>query len=153
MKNITIRRATPADKPEWLRMRLLLWPFGTAESFSQDMDDVLAEPLTPVFVAARPNGNLGGFLEAGTRKYAEGCESSPVGYIEGWYVDEDLRGQGIGKALVVVAEDWARSQGLTEMASDTWLDNDASVQAHLKMGYEDIERLIHFIKKLGGDPK
>ena len=148
MKNITIRRATSTDKPEWLRMRLLLWPFGTAEGFSEDMDDVLADPLTPVFVVPRPDGSLGGFLEAGTRKYAEGGESSPVGYIEGWYVDEDLRGGGIGKSLVQAAEDWARAQGLTEMGSDTWLENDASIQAHLKMGYEEAERLVHFIKKL-----
>jgi aminoglycoside 6'-N-acetyltransferase I len=148
MKNVTLRRAIPADKPEWLRMRLLLWPFGTAQGFSEDMDDLLADPLTPVFVAARPDGSLGGFLEAGTRKYAENAESSPVGYIEGWFVDEDLRGQGIGKALVQAAEDWARAQGLSEMGSDTWLDNDASIQAHLKMGYEEAERLVHFIKKL-----
>jgi aminoglycoside 6'-N-acetyltransferase I len=148
MKNVIIRRAIPADKPEWLRMRLLLWPFGTAEGFSKDLDALLADPLTPVFVAARPAGGLGGFLEAGTRKYAEGSESSPVGYIEGWYVDEDLRGQGIGKALVEAAEDWARSEELSEMGSDTWLDNDASIRAHLKMGYEEAERLVHFIKKL-----
>jgi len=148
MISITIRRATHADKPKWLRMRLLLWPFGTAESFSEDIDDLLAEPLTPVFVAVRRDGMLGGFLEAGTRKYAEGCESSPVGYIEGWYVDEDLRGQGIGKALMKAAEEWARSQGLTEMASDTWLDNDVSIQAHLKMSYEEVERLVHFAKRL-----
>jgi aminoglycoside 6'-N-acetyltransferase I len=148
MSDVTIRRATPADKPEWLRMRLLLWPFGTAEGFSEDMDGLLADPLTPVIVVERAEGRLGGFLEAGTRKYAEGGESSPVGYIEGWYVDEDLRGQGLGKALVQAAEDWARSQGLTEMGSDTWLENETSIQAHLKMGYEEAERLVHFIKKL-----
>ena len=148
MTDITVRRATHADKSEWLRMRLLLWPDGTVESFSKDMDGLLADPLTPVFVAARPNGRLGGFLEAGTRKYTEGSESSPVGYIEGWYVDEDLREQGVGKALVKAAEDWARSQGLTEIGSDTWLENDISIQAHLKMGYEKAERLVHFIKKL-----
>lgn len=148
MTDITIRRATRTDKPEWLRMRLLLWPYGTAEGFSGDMDSLLADPLTPVFVVARPGGGLGGFLEAGTRKYAEGCESSPVGYIEGWYVDEDLREQGVGAALVKTVEDWARSQGLTEMASDTWLENEASIQAHLKMGYEEAERLVHFVKKL-----
>ena len=151
MKNITIRRATHADKPEWLRMRLNLWPDGTPEGFSKEMGELLADPLTPVFVAIRPGGMLGGFLEAGTRKYAEDCESSPVGYIEGWYVDEDLRGQGIGKALVKAAEDWARSQGLTEMASDTWLDNEVSIQAHLKLGYKETERLVHFMKKL--DPR
>jgi len=148
MTDLTIRRATHADKPEWLRMRLLLWPYEVADDLSKAMDDLLVDPLTPVFVAVRSNGELGGFLEAGTRKYAEGCKSSPVGYVEGWYVDEDLREKGIGKALVIAAENWARSQGLTEMASDTWLDNDVSIRAHLKMGYEEIERLVHFAKKL-----
>ena len=59
-----------------------------------------------------------------------------------------MRERGIGKALVHAAEEWARSQGLTEMASDTWLDNEVSIQAHLKMGYEEAERLVHFVKKL-----
>ena len=148
MNEIIIRRANDEDKPEWLRMRLLLWPDGTPEGFFKEMDELLADPLMPVFVAVRPNGKLGGFLEAGTRKYAEGCESSPVGYIEGWYVDEDLRRQGTGKALMRAAEDWARSQGLTEMASDTWLDNEVSIRAHMKIGYEETERLVHFMKKL-----
>jgi len=148
MSDISIRRATSADKAEWLRMRLLLWPDGTPEDFSTEMEALLADPLTPVFVAVRPNDMLGGFLEAGTRKYAEGCDTNPVGYIEGWYVDEDLRGMGIGKALVKAAEDWAHSQGLTEMASDTWLDNEVSIRAHLRMGYKETERLVHFAKKL-----
>jgi aminoglycoside 6'-N-acetyltransferase I len=148
MNTVTIRRAAPGDRSEWLRMRQLLWPEETLEDLSRDLDGLLANPLTPVFVAVRSNGKLGGFLEAGTRKYAEGCRTSPVGFIEGWFVDKDLRKQGIGAALVKTAEEWARSQGLTEMASDTWLDNEASIQAHLKMGYEETERLVHFAKKL-----
>lgn len=148
MSEITIRRATPADKPEWLRMRLALWPHHTADELSPDMEKMLADPMQPVFVAECLDGKLGGFLEAGTRPYADGCETSPVGYIEGWYVDEDLRGQGIGQALVKTAEEWARLQGLTEMASDTWLDNEVSILAHLKIGYEETVRLKHFRKKL-----
>jgi aminoglycoside 6'-N-acetyltransferase I len=143
-----IRLATPADHSEWLRMRHDLWPEVEQEDLLREMDRILADPLTPVFVMERPDGGLGGFIETGTRKYADGCESSPVGYIEGWLVDEDLRGQGIGKALVKTAEDWARSLGLREMASDTWLENDGSIAAHLKMGYEEVERLIHFAKTL-----
>lgn len=146
--NANIRRATDADLDEWLRMRHDLWPEMEPEDLLDEMKDMLADSMRPVFVLERPDGRLGGFLEAGTRKYAEGCETSPVGYIEGWYVDEDLRGQGIGHTLVRAAEDWARSQGLQEMASDTWLDNDVSIQAHFAMGYEEMERLVHFAKWL-----
>ena len=148
MKDITIRHITAEDKPEWLRMRLALWPETSAGEHQTEMDEIFSDPMQPVFVAVGKDGKLGGFLEAGTRKYADGCCTSPVGYIEGWYVDEDLRGQGIGKSLVMATEDWARSQGLAEMASDTWLENEGSIQAHLKLGYEEVERAVHFAKKL-----
>lgn len=146
--DIIIRRVTAEDKTEWLRMRQLLWDEVDLAGLENEMDLLLSDPSSPVFVVQRPDGKLGGFLEAGTRKYADGCDSSPVGYIEGWYIDEDLRGQGLGGALVHEAEDWAREQGCMEMASDTWLDNDVSIKAHLGLGYEEVERLIHFVKTL-----
>lgn len=146
--NVNIRRATAADLDDWLRMRHDLWPEIEHGDLLDEMKDILTDDMRPVFVLERPDGRLGGFLEAGTRKYAEGCETSPVGYIEGWYVDEDLRGQGLGHALVRQAEDWARLQGLQEMGSDTWLENDVSIQAHFAMGYEEMERLVHFAKWL-----
>jgi aminoglycoside 6'-N-acetyltransferase I len=148
MSNITIRRATAEDKNEWQRMRLLLWPEEASKSTLSDLDDMLAEPTEPVFVAVRENGKLGGFLEGGLRKYADGCDTSPVGYIEGWFVDEGLRRQGVGGQLVQAMEAWAREQGCTEMASDTWLDNEISIQAHCALGYEESERLVHFRKAL-----
>jgi len=143
-----IRQATQIDQSEWLRMRRCLWPEVETPDLIREMERILADAMTPVFVLERPDGGLGGFLEASTRKYADGCDTSPVGYIEGWYIDEDLRGRGLGKSLVAAAEHWARSQGLREMASDTWLDNDISIKAHLAMGYEEVERLIHFAKIL-----
>ena len=146
--NLQIRRATSEDEPEWLRMRLLLWPEVESPELLVEMERTLADPQAPVFVLQRPDGKLGGFIEIGTRKYADGCVTAPVGYIEGWFIDEDLRGQGLGHQLVRAGEDWARTQGMKEMGSDTWLDNDVSIKAHLAMGYEEVERLIHFAKTL-----
>ena len=101
-----------------------------------------------IFVASDSQGQLIGFIEAGLRDYGEGCDTSPVGYIEAWYVDPHMRGQKLGKELVQTAEQWAREKGCTEMASDTWPENEASIAAHLKMGYYEVERLVHFAKRL-----
>lgn len=80
---------------------------------------------------------------------AFGCESRPVGYVEGWYVDWDVRLLGIGGELVRAAEAWAVAKGCREMASDCKLDSQLSLLAHLALDYEETERLIHFRKPLG----
>jgi aminoglycoside 6'-N-acetyltransferase I len=129
-------------------MRLLLWPQLDPRNEIREMDAMLADPLTPVFVAERQGGGLCGLLETGTRPYADGCDTSPVGYIEGWFVDEDMRGTGVGRALVAAAEQWARERGLHEMASDTAISNEAGLKAHLALGYKEIERVIHLAKEL-----
>jgi len=144
----TIRRATPDDKPEWLRMRKGLWPEAPLDYLNLDLDKLLADSDTEIFVASDSQGQLIGFLEAGLRDYGEGCDTSPVGYIEAWYVDPHVRGEKLGKELVQTAEQWAREKGCTEMASDTWLENEASIAAHKKLGYYEVERLVHFVKRL-----
>jgi aminoglycoside 6'-N-acetyltransferase I len=50
--------------------------------------------------------------------------------------------------MTQAAENWVREKGCTEVASDTWLDNEPSIRAHLNMGYHEVERLIHFVKRL-----
>jgi aminoglycoside 6'-N-acetyltransferase I len=145
---VLIRQIIPSDTPEWLRMRLALWPEHRDEEHLQEMEALRADPTNAVFVAQRKDGSLCGFLEAGQRKYADGCDSSPVGYIEGWYVDADQRRQGIGAGLVSMAENWARQCGLVEMASDCQIDNQTSISAHRSLGYQEMERLVHFCKRL-----
>jgi aminoglycoside 6'-N-acetyltransferase I len=146
--SFTIRRATHEDKTDWLRLRQQLWPDAPADYLQFDMDGRLTDPHYAVFVASNADGRPIAFIETGLRDYAEGCETSPVGYIEAWYVDEHLRGQKLGRDLVQAAEVWARERGCTEMASDTWLDNEAGIRAHLRLGYEEADRLVHFVKRL-----
>lgn len=143
-----IRHATAADKPEWLRMRQLLWYHLPSDFLQLDMDAILGNRERAVFVASREDGGLVAFVETSLRDYAEGCQTSPVGYIEAWFVDENVRGQKLGAEMILAAENWAREKGCTEMASDTWLENEASINAHLKTGYFEADRLVHFMKKL-----
>jgi aminoglycoside 6'-N-acetyltransferase I len=101
-----------------------------------------------VFVWDRGDGSVGGFVSVSVRPWAEGCASEPVAYIEGWFVDEDLRRRGVGAQLLAAAEDWARAGGFTEIGSDAELDNDISITAHLQLGYRPTTRLQFFQKQL-----
>ena len=142
-----IRRAIDEDKDEWFRMRKGIWTDAPDEYLSFDLDEILESDLDAVFFALVKDLPIG-MIEARIREYGEGCETSPVGYIEGWFVQEEYRGKNVASALTQAAENWAREKGCTEMASDTWLDNEAGIRAHVKLGYYEVERLVHFVKQL-----
>jgi len=131
---LIVRPYRDTDWPEWLRMSLALFPDESEASLTSGMRDTRARRDAEVFVIDRNDGRLAGFVEVGTRAYADGCDTSPVGYVEAWFVDPDLRRQGWGRALLGAAEDWARAQGYTEMASDALLDHTVSHRAHAAAG-------------------
>ncbi len=141
-----IRPVEARDRVEWLRMRQTLWTDD--DTLETGVDAHFASPKSDVIVfVAEDAGKLLGFAEVGTRAYAEGCETSPVGFLEGWFVEEHARGSGVGRALVQAAETWARNRGLTEFGSDTWLENEASIRAHQAIGFVVTERLVCFLKR------
>ena len=143
----TIRPSNPGDAAEWLRMRLALWPQIHAAEHRDDMQAWSARPDSVVIVAAQAPG-LCGFIEVGTRSVADGCVTSPVAYVEGWYVDAEQRGRGVGAALMRAAQRWAVQQGHREIASDTQLGNLDSQHAHAALGFIEVERAVLFVKKL-----
>lgn len=132
-------------------MRQGLWPNPDPEAQLADMDAWLAHPDTAVLGVPRRGGasaGLAGFAEVGTRSVAESCETSPVAYLEGRYVDPDMRRQGVGTCLVRAAEDWARAKGLQEFASDAQLANAGSQRAHEALGFAEVERVVAYRKVL-----
>ena len=144
---VKIRRVLQEDKIEWLRMRKGIWPDAPDEYLNFDMDDNLVNDDYLVIFACDGDKPIG-LTEARIKDYGEGCETSPVGYLEGWFVQEEYRGKGVVWIMTQAAENWVREKGCTEVASDTWLDNEPSIRAHLKMGYDEVERLVHFVKQL-----
>jgi aminoglycoside 6'-N-acetyltransferase I len=129
-------------------MRRALWDDCPDEQQIREMEGISGSDIEAVFLAERPSGGLCGFVETSIRPWADGCESRPVGYIEGWYVDPDMRRRGVGRALVEAAEAWARSRGCRQMASDAELWNNVSHQAHKAIGYDETARLVLFKKDL-----
>lgn len=154
---IRIRPAQPADADQWRALRAALWPEEGQTSHASEITRFFADPergpgVMPeaVLVAAEagPAPGLVGFAEVSRRAYAEGCETSPVGFLEGWYVVPERRREGIGRALVAAAEEWARGVGCSEFASDALAENAVSAAAHRALGFEEVEVIRCFRKGL-----
>lgn len=154
MSKIRVRAALPVDCHQLSRLREALWPESSKEEHAKELASLLAEkkngsmPLV-IFVAEAVGGQLIGFLEAGLRSHADGCDPRrPVGFVEGWFVLERDREKGIGALLLGAAEDWARSQACVEMASDTWIDHTLSQRVHEALKFEVVDRCVHYRKTL-----
>lgn len=150
---VRVRRATTADLEAVSRFFHALWPDGPLAEHREEAALVLAgappSTLPLVVLIAETNGGCIGFVEVGLRSHADGCDTrKPVGFIEGWYVEPAHRGVGVGRALMEAAEEWARAEGCSEMASDTWIDHESSQRAHEALGFEVVDRCVHFRKAL-----
>jgi aminoglycoside 6'-N-acetyltransferase I len=152
--DIYIRPAHLQDCAPLARMRAALWPDSATKQHAQEVTLILqgnATSTLPVIylVAETTDQVLVGFLEAGLRSHADGCDPTrAVGFIEGWYVAEGHRQRGVGRKLMAAAEEWARDQGCIEMASDTWIDNNLSQCVHEALGYTVVDRCVHYRKAL-----
>jgi aminoglycoside 6'-N-acetyltransferase I len=151
----TIRAARDRDERAIAEMQFLLWPDASPDELLHEVEGAIGGhtlgtlPEILLISESEEDGSLTGFVAAGLRSHADGCDPAhPVGYIEGWFVREPVRGGGIGKALMVAAEAWARAQGCREMASDALIDNLPSQQAHRALGFEVVDRCVHFRKSL-----
>ena len=154
VSDIQIRLAQPSDCDQLASMHAALWPSTSTEEHAREISAILAGtfPLTMpliILVAEASDRKLVGFLEVDLRSHADGCNPArPVGFVEGGYIIEGQRHRGIGQRLIEAAEEWARSQGCREMASDTWIDNEGSQRAHEALGYEVVDRCVHYRKTL-----
>ena len=139
-----IRKASKEDIHVIAAYMAALWPHHTAAEMESVLEDFMKQEETAFFLAEE-----GGFAQCSLRRdYVEGTESSPVGYLEGIYVVEPARKQGVARELLKACEKWAKEKGCREFASDCELTNPQSLQFHLNVGFEEANRIICFTKKL-----
>lgn len=149
MPTLPLRELHSTDYPEWWRMRHTLWPDCPEERHLLEMHGLRrGSDESTVFVVDRGDGALGGFIEVSVRATVDGAHSARTAYVEGWYVDPNLRGQGVGRQLMEAAEAWAVARGHTEIASDAEIDNLDSIQAHQALGFSETFRVVQFIKRI-----
>jgi aminoglycoside 6'-N-acetyltransferase I len=148
----TPRPLQPGDRDEWLRMRRELFPDCSEQMHAYEMGRHLSAPgARAVVVLDRGDGSLGGFVEVAERERVDGTTADRVAYLEAWFVDRDLRGHGFGGRLMREAEEWARSRGLAEIASDTAIDDEDAIAAHWAAGFRETFRVVMFLKRLEGE--
>jgi aminoglycoside 6'-N-acetyltransferase I len=148
MDHAGIRPLQPGDRHEHVRMRVALWPDADPADLAQEFDALLDDPDQAIFVAERDSGGLCGMVEAGIRPFANPVDEQPCAFVEGWWVDADVRREGVGRALIAAVEDWARERGFHELGSDALLENEVSHAAHLALGFEERERTVAYRKWL-----
>ena len=146
-----VRPVESGDAERWIDLRHALWPDAARDELSAEARAYLAGGgfmLERVLVVVDSAGAIAGFAELSLRPYAEGCTTTPVAFLEGWFVVPGQRGRGAGRALVAAAEAWGRARGCHEFASDATLDNVESAAAHAALGFEEVERIRCFRKSL-----
>lgn len=142
-----IRKALETERDAWVRLRHELWPDCPKERHDLEISQILGSD--GVVAVALDGAAMVGFAEVSLRSdHVEGAAESPVPYLEGWYVVPVHRGKGIGRSLITFIEDWALSQGYTELASDAELHNEGSLRAHEKLGFQEVGRSVQFIRML-----
>ena len=143
-----IRKAEIQELPILAKLACQLWPHHTAGEMLAEYGVGIANPEAAFFLAYAEEIAIG-FAQCQLRHdYVEGTESSPVGYLEGIYVADEYRKQGVARELLFACESWAKAKGCTEFASDCELDNTQSLRFHLNVGFEEANRIICFTKKL-----
>ena len=147
--NLTITKATKQDALTVAGLAIQMWEDNVLEELAGEFAELIGSSEAAVFLGS-VDGQAVGFAQCQLRHdYVEGTETSPVGYLEGIFIEKEYRRKGFAKQLLAAGEDWAKEQGCTEFASDCELDNTESLKFHLSLGFEEANRVICFTKTLG----
>ena len=141
-------RAAKGQAKELTPLVKQLWPEHPDGELTRILEDYIGGTESAVFADYREGKPIGAALCCLRHDYVEGCETSPVGYLEGILVQEAYRTQGVARALCRECETWAKEMGCTEFASDCELTNTDSLRFHLRIGFTEENRIICFKKTL-----
>jgi aminoglycoside 6'-N-acetyltransferase I len=146
MKPVAIRQMSRFDSETWLWLRRSLWPEEREDGHRIAMEEILSSKDAWGFVAEGEESAVLGFAEISIRKAANGCESQPVPFLEGIWVELQYRQRGIGSELLRHIEAFLAARGFHELGSDSLIDNNTAHHAHRSWGFTETERVIYFRK-------
>jgi ribosomal protein S18 acetylase RimI-like enzyme len=103
---------------------------------------MIEAPQHTIFVAEAGQGRVVGLLTMSQRWTL--WHTGPCALIEELVVDEGARRQGIGRALIQAALDWAKAQGCSEVELSTEPDNLKAQAFYRRLGFESIALLLEY---------
>ena len=143
-----VKKAINSDKKVLAELAVQMWDSHTAEELEEKFEEIINSEKVALFIKYI-DGLAIGFAQCGLRvDYVEGTKSSPVGYLEGIFIEEKYRCNGFAKELLKACEQWAKEKGCREFASDCELDNNESLKFHMAMGFEEANRIVCFRKEI-----
>lgn len=147
-----VTQASAADLDSVVAVRHALWPEASVDELFQEARDLIRDQdeNAAVFLAFVEDSAVAvGLAEVTLRRgFVNGCEGSDVACLEGVYVAPAHRRKGIAQALVQAAEQFGRSRGCTEFASDALVANEASHAFHAAAGFMETQRVVYFRKPI-----
>jgi len=145
---MSIIKADETNLKEWAEMSTLLFPELTYDEAYKECENWLLDK-NEIGLLYKIDGKYAGFMNIAVRKdYVNGTDSSPVVFIEAIYVLPQYRKAGIGKEFIKYAEDFAKEQNISQIASDCLIDNSQSEAFHKSCGFIEKERVICFVKDI-----
>lgn len=143
-----LKKATLEDITAVAELAVALWPDNDIAELAEEMKIIIMQSGAMIMLAFNEREAIG-FAQCQIRNdYVEGTATSPVGYLEGVYVKDAFRKQGLARELIAACEQWAKTQGCKEFASDCELYNEESLAMHIRLGFTEANRIICFTKKI-----
>ena len=138
-----IRSATVSDAPAAIGLMAQLNEFGHGQVDAGVEDRfraMLNLPQHAIFIAQDDQGQVVGLLTASHRWTL--WHAGPCALIEELVVDKGVRGQGVGRALIQAAIEWAEAQACSEVEVSTEMDNTAAQAFYRRLGFESEALLL-----------
>jgi aminoglycoside 6'-N-acetyltransferase I len=147
---IRIKEGTRSDLEDWVALRRALWPDAVEQELRLEAEALVnGSKQSAFFLALTVSQEAAGFAEVRLRTdYVNGCDTSPVAFLEGIYVQPKWRRRGVARRLCEAVEYWAAAMRCLELASDALLENNGSHQMHAALGFEETERVVFYRKPL-----
>lgn len=131
-ESVVVRDAAPGDAEAMARLCTQLGYPSQAPLMPARLARLSADPNARAFVIADDTDVIG-LVTIHLRDTLN--HEAPIAQLTLLVVDENARARGSGRALVRVAEQWARSRGAKRITVTTALDRDGAHAFYEKVGY------------------